>query len=99
MTRRALKPPVVKASNVSLPVPGATVSNSIHRASSVTGSEIPKSVVEPDLGIRNQNKSQNLSPYPTDQSATTTYNAPEEPLRNPEKQYKESISNLKTDDW
>jgi hypothetical protein len=38
-----------------------------------------------ELGIRKENKSQNMSPYPTEQqSASTTYNAPEEPLRNPE---------------
>ena len=87
MSRRAQKPPVVKASNISLPVQGATANNSNHRASSVAGSEIMSSsaVEDRDLGLRNQNKSsQNMSPYPIDQSKETTYNAPEEPLRNAE---------------
>lgn len=46
------------------------------------------------LGIRNQN----MSEAPQSHS-TTTYNAPEEPLKNPEQQYKQALQVLKGDDW
>jgi hypothetical protein len=64
----------------------------LNRASSVTGNELGPPVQE--LGMR----SQNLSEAPKEHT-TTTYNAPEEPLRNAEQQYKQCIQNLKGDDW
>lgn len=75
---------MAKASNASLPVPG-TNNAGIQRASSVTGSDIIKSPVTDDLSLRNQNKSENLAPFAAfGQSSATTYNAPEEPLKNAE---------------
>ena len=67
---------MAKASNISLPIP--TLAPGIQRASSVNGTDLMPPSVE-TLGIRNQN----MSEAPQSHS-TTTYNAPEEPLKNPE---------------
>ena len=62
-----------------------------HRANSVTVNE------KQNIGL-NSNLSNNEYPI-GGQSSTTHYNALEEPLRNPELQFKQTIDNLKSDDW
>jgi hypothetical protein len=66
MSRRTQKPPVGgKISNASLPVANGATNNltGIHRANSVTGSELIQSSVVEDMSLRNQNKSENQAPY------------------------------------
>ena len=65
----------------------------MQRASSVTMHE------SPGAGGSAANHRQQLAEQPSAPSSVTHYNAPEEPLRNPELQFKQSIENLKSDDW
>ena len=47
-----------------------------------------------------QSNVDSMSAFPSAFSgAETTYNAPDEPLRNPELQFKQCLDNLKSDNW
>ena len=72
----------------------------MQRASSVNGSG---GASQEALFLKNQARSEQPQ-YPEHMSShgppsSTTYNAPEEPLRNAAQQYQTSIENLKKDDW
>ena len=73
MSRRTQKPPVAKTS-------ATTTIAAMQRASSVNGNDINND----SLMMNSQAKSEIASPYLANQSPATTYNAPEEPLKNPE---------------
>lgn len=89
---RTRKPPVASKTSTSTAFGGGTP-HDMQRASSVTMHEQP-GAVGPSASYHQQ-----LEKQPSAPSSVTHYNAPEEPLRNPELQFKQSIDNLKSDDW
>lgn len=81
MSRRTQKPPTGnKLSNNQPSGFPPALAPPMQRASSVNGTE--NILLNEELSLKNQTKSDNIPAFIANQSTATTYNAPEEPLRN-----------------